>query len=78
MSKVFFLVEDLKFCYHTKARYVEDYLKLSKKERDDLCKDVKESLIKYVNSNDYAFKDYIQNLYNFATSNNIKINLIIS
>lgn len=69
MSKVFQIVEDLKTCYTTKAPFVEDYVKLNNKEREDLCADVRKSLINYVNSSEYNFSDIVKSLNQFASSN---------
>lgn len=62
MSKIFSIIEDLNLCYSVKAPTVQDYEKLSYGEQSDLCKGVRQELIKYVNSSEYNFKDIASNL----------------
>ncbi len=68
MSKIFDIINDLNNCYQTKAPYAEDYIKMSDKEQGDLCKDVRNQLVDYVNSNEYNFKDIVSNLNDYAAS----------
>jgi tRNA(His) 5'-end guanylyltransferase len=63
MSKIFKLIEDLTVCYQLKAPYTEDYLKLVASGQADVCKDVRLSLVNYVNSDEYNFYDIAKNIY---------------
>ncbi len=67
MSKIFDIVQDLKACYEAKAPHVEDYVKLSYRERESMCSDVRKSLVNYVNSSEYCFLDIAKNLYDYTS-----------
>ena len=73
MSKIFHLINDLNLCYSTKARYVEDFLKLNQRDQNQLCGDVRKALVDYVNSPEYSFLDILQNIYREVASKIIKI-----
>jgi hypothetical protein len=57
---VFNLITDLKSCYEAKAPKVENYVKLSSRERDNLCTEVRKTLINYVNSPEYSFYNVVK------------------
>jgi hypothetical protein len=63
MSKTFQLIEDLHTCYRAKAPTVESYLKLSERERKNICGDIRQTLVKYVNSSEYTFNDILKDFY---------------
>jgi hypothetical protein len=69
MSLTPILIKDLRNCYQAKAPRAEDYLKLSLTERNELCKEVKQTLIDYVNSPKYQFSDIVRTKYETIKSN---------
>ena len=62
MSKIFSIIDDLHLCYQSQAPLVEDYAKLTSTDRAQLCLGVRKSLVDYVNSPEYTFKDIANNL----------------
>jgi hypothetical protein len=54
------LYEDLHNCYSQKARYSEDYLKLSDVQRNNLCKKERDNLVFHLNSDQMLFENILK------------------
>ena len=63
------LYDDLYNCYSQKAKYSEDYLKLSVIERDILCKNEREKLIFHLNSDQIIFENILYERLRWMKSN---------
>jgi hypothetical protein len=67
------LYEDLHNCYSQKARYSEDYLKLSNFQRSALCQKERDNLIFHLNSDQMIFENILKERLRWMKSKSILI-----
>ncbi len=60
MEKFNTLINDLKLCYQTKIPYTEDYIRLNNNQRNDLCKGVRNELMKQLLSDELKFSNVVR------------------
>ena len=60
MEKFNTLINDLKLCYQTKVPYTEEYISLNNNERNQLCKGVRNELMRHLLSEELKFSNVVR------------------
>jgi hypothetical protein len=64
MEKFNKLIDGLKSCYSQKAPFAEDYLLMNSKDQHNLCRGLRDELIKHLYSNEMLFQNIVLERYN--------------